>query len=299
MKKKENEIIIGVTKYPKQQKENKPEKKKTKEKEIKRQEKVKKKQIEKEIDIEKELRKNKFLKILKWTGLVIVVIGVISFAMISPIFNISEIVVNGNKTISQDNIIFLSNIKIGENLFRINKKNIESNIKRNGYIESVIIKRKIPNKVEINIVERQVNFIIECGSGYAYINNQGYILEVNSEKYNAPILLGTSTQVETLIEANRLESEDLKKLGTVLKIVDICKVNDISELITSIDITDTNNYTLYFENEKKTAYLGDCSDLETRILYLAAILKSEAGNAGEIFVNMNLNKENAFFRKSV
>ena len=219
--------------------------------------------------------------------------------MISPIFNISEIKVSGNQAITQDKVVFLSDIKIGENLFRINKREIISNIKQNGYIESVIIKRKIPNKVEINIVERHINFIIECGSGYAYVNNQGYILEVNSEKYDAPILLGITTPVEKIVEANRLNSEDLKKLGIVLKIVNICKVNDISELITSIDISDSNNYTLYFENEKKVAYLGDCSDLETRILYLAAMLKSEEGNAGEIFVNMNLNKENAFFRKEV
>ena len=296
MKKQGNEIIIGVTKYPQPKKDKKTEEQKTKEKKVKKQN---KQQVEKTFDPQKELAKKKVFRILRWTGLFTILIGLIAFAMISPIFNISEIKVNGNKNISQDKIIFLSDIKLGENLFRINKKEIISCIKQNGYIESVIIKRKIPNKVEINIVERQVNFVIECGSGYAYINNQGYVLEVNSEKYDVPILLGTTTQVEQLIEANRLNSEDLKKLGTVLKIVNICKVNDISELITSIDISDSNNYTLYFENEKKTAYLGDCSDLETRVLYLAAMLKSEEGNAGEIFVNMNLNKENAFFRKEV
>ena len=56
---------------------------------------------------------------------------------------------------------------------------------------------------------------------------------------------------------------------------------------------------MYFDSEQKIAYLGDCSDLETRMLYLAAILEKEKGNPGEIFVNINLNTDDAFFRESV
>ena len=76
-------------------------------------------------------------------------------------------------------------------------------------------------------------------------------------------------------------------------------VRNIGTLITTIDITNDNEYTLYFESEQKTAYLGDCSDLETRMLYLATILERERGIPGEIFVNINLNTDDAFFRESV
>ena len=61
----------------------------------------------------------------------------------------------------------------------------------------------------------------------------------------------------------------------------------------------TKDYKLFFDTEQKEAYLGDCSDLETRMLYLTAILRSESGKPGEIFVNMNLNQDNVFFRESV
>ena len=81
--------------------------------------------------------------------------------------------------------------------------------------------------------------------------------------------------------------------------MDVGNNNGIASLITSIDISNENNYKLYLETEKKTAYLGDCTNLETRMLYLVAIINNEKNVAGEAFIDMNLNSENAFFRESV
>ena len=295
----DNEIIIGVTIYPEDKKTQKKNTKKTKEKNNNKNNKINKTKKEVIEKVEPQKKKRNVTKIIKWTSLVIIIIGICTFAMLSPIFNINSIIVTGNSTVSTEEIISLSGITTGENIFRINKKDIRNNIKKNGYIEDLTIKRSLPNKIEISVEERQTSFIIQYGSGYVYINNQGYILEINSEKKELPIILGIKTPSEQLVEASRLNEEDLKKLGTVLKIMSVAEVNDIANLITTIDITDDSDYKLYFDSEQKEAYLGDCSDLETRMLYLTAILKSESGTPGEIFVNMNLNTDNAFFRESV
>ena len=71
------------------------------------------------------------------------------------------------------------------------------------------------------------------------------------------------------------------------------------EGLTKIDINNSNNYTLHLESERKVAYLGDCSNIETRMLFLVGILEKEKDHAGEIFINMNLNTDNAYFRESV
>ena len=309
----DNEIIIGVTRYPEPSKvENKKKKKSKKEqqhnkgKQINNRKNnsvekglVKSKQLN-EFENVKKTKKNKNIKkVLKWTSLIVIVIGIVVFAMLSPIFNIEKIAVSGNSVVTAEELISLSRVETGENIFRINKKEIQKSIKQNGYVENVTIKRKLPSTIEISIEERQASFMIQYGSGYVYINNQGYILEINNAKKQIPILSGVKTPNEQFVEANRLNETDLKKLGTVLKIMSVAQVNDIAELITTIDISDDSDYKLYFDTEKKQAYLGDCSDLETRMLYLTAILKNEAGKAGEIFVNMNLNIENAFFRESV
>ena len=99
---------------------------------------------------------------------------------------------------------------------------------------------------------------------YIYLNNQGYILDKSSEKKDVPILVGIITDVSDLQKGNRLSVEDLTKLDTANRILETANNNGILPLISQIDISDSKNYTLYLESEKKIVYLGDCSNLNTR-----------------------------------
>ena len=168
----DNEIIIGVTRYPSPEEKNKKNSKKTKEKRPK-------KVISKNKEIT-EYTKNKqgkkvsiIGKILKWTSLFLVFIAMIVFATVSPIFNITEVDVTGNKRLSKEQVVDLSGIETDENIFKENLSSSKKSIKQSGYIENVNIKRILPNKVEINIVEREATFASEFGNGYIYLNNQG------------------------------------------------------------------------------------------------------------------------------
>ena len=323
----DDEIIIGVTEIPKPEikKKNKSKKRESsainrinvKSKEDKKQKKHKKNKKEESADNynnvkddyiiedtfeerDRNLRRKQFrLRILKYSSLVILIIGVIVFAMVSPIFNITNITVTGNNKLTVDEVISLSRIENNENIFRISKSNVIRNIKQNAYVNKVEIHKNYPNSIQIVIEERVPNFILQFGNGYVYINNQGYMLEISSEKLDLPIITGFSTPQENLVAGNRLIQEDLEKLETVIRIISSAQSNGISNLITSIDISDSNNYTLYLESEKKTVYLGDCSNLGTRILYLVGILENEKDHEGEIFINMNLNTDYPFFREKV
>ena len=126
-----------------------------------------------------------------------------------------------------------------------------------------------------------------------------FLSRLSNENKEKPILLGIKTDVSQFKKGKRLISEDLKKLDIVNRIYEVANNNEIIALISKIDISDPKNYTLYLESEKKTVYLGDCSDLNTRILYVKAIIEQESGKDGEIFVNADLNKNNVFFREKI
>lgn len=102
-----------------------------------------------------------------------------------------------------------------------------------------------------------------------------------------------------LLHGQRLDVEDLKRMDTIIKIVETAAVHNIDGLITKIDISDEKNYTIILETEGKTVYLGEATDLNTRMIYLSGILSREKGISGEIFLNMNLNTEDAFFREKI
>ena len=78
------------------------------------------------------------------------------------------------------------------------------------------------------------------------------------------------------------------------------KKTDLNGKVTSIDITNKNEYSIYLEQEKKTIHLGDSSNLSNKMLYVVAILEQEKDKEGEIFVNGDLNnKFQPYFREKV
>ena len=267
----DNEMVIKMT-----NKNNQRQEEQTKQKMSKKQRQILKK-------------KKRIKRMLKFTALLIIIIAGIIFALVSPIFNIKEINVSNNNQINTETIISLSQLNLGQNIFKFNKNKVNKNIKTNAYIESVEIKRKLPNKVQIQIEERKQEYNVEFLNGYAYINNQGYILQISEEKQALPTIQGISTPDEQIVEGNRLNSEDLEKLEVIIQIMNICKNYELDSKITNIDISTKDEYTLYLEEEKKTIYLGDKSNLSNKMLYVQVIIEENRGKEGEIFVNGDLN----------
>lgn len=267
----DTETVIGMT-----NKNNKNKQQNTQRRVTKKQAKIERKN--------KKIKKN-----MKRISLFLVIIGGGIFTLVSPIFNIKEIQVSNNNQIATETIVSISQLQLGQNLFRFNKNQVEKKIKTNPYVETVNVKRKIPNKIEIQIKERDKNYNVEFLNGYAYINNQGYILEISEQKLDLPVIIGISTKQEQVVEGNRLDEEDLGKLEVVIQIMNICKDYDLNKKVSSIDITNKNDYVIYMEEEKKTIHLGDESNLSNKMLYVQAIIKENEGKEGYIYLNGDIN----------
>lgn len=297
-KKYEDEIIIGVTRLPDKKDIHNKKEKKAKTTIIPKKIIPKSKKTKEIKNTKPNNAKPKSKKIKVLIISILVLIAIIA-AMLSPLFNIKNIQVVGNTILSSEEIISISGIKTEENMFKVMKLKTIDRIKENAYINEVAIHKKLPNTIEIQVKERKPSFMLEYGNGYVYLSNQGYMLEISSIKKDIPTILGTTTSKENYKPGNRLNKDDLEKLGTVIKIMAVAKTHNIENLITTIDISNSDNYTLRLEQEKKTVYLGDCSYLETRMSSLMSILENEKDIEGEIFINMNINTRKPYFRESI
>ena len=292
----DKEIVIGMPKIP----ETKQQKNKRKNKNISNNK--KKPAVTKKISKKQEMaikKRKLILKIIRTIVLIGILIGTLIYILLSPLFNIKDVTVTGNNKLSREEIISLSEIRTEENIFKTSKNDIKNKIKTNPYVENVKIRRKLPDKVEIIVVERVATYMLPFANSYVYINNQGYMLEITSQKANLPIITGFSTPEENLHEGERLLSEDLVKLGEVLQIIESANANGIQELITKIDISNRQDYTIMLEKEKKLVHMGDVSNLSTKMSYINKIIQDEAGIEGEIFVNTDLTNKGAVFREKV
>lgn len=279
----DNEIIIGINKsYDKKVEETKVNKK--------RKSKLKKAK-------NKKTKKNNKI-IAKFFGVFMLIIGVGVVALISPIFNIEKITVNGNTNINYSTIVSLSGLVKGENIFRFWIPNIKENIKENPYIDKVKIKRVLPNNIEISVIERKVAYQLKVIDSYIYIDYQGYILEKSNTSMNVPLLEGLKTTNDELLNKKRITEEDIYKLNDILKIIQIAKSSDIYDEITKIRIENSKEYVLELKKEQKLVYIGDIKDIANKMLYTKTILEKEEGNSGKIYVNGNVNNGfKPFFRE--
>ncbi len=269
-----------------------------KEKRKKKQVKKKPKLTPKQQEIARRKRKIIF-RLIKWTSLVVLLIGGGIYFLLSSFFNVRSIVISGNEKISQETIISLSGIELEQNTFKISKSKVEQAIKTNAYIDSVKIKRKLPETIEIQVVERKPAYMLTLGNAYVYMNTQGYLLEISQEKLQAPIITGVLTLEDQIQEGNRLCTEDLQKLSSVIQIMDSANNNDIGKLITKINISDKQDYILELKSEKKNVHVGDTSNLSTKMLYIKKVLQNEKKKEGDIFVNTDLSTKGAIFREKV
>ena len=245
-----------------------------------------------EIKEKKRKKRNKRIKLfLKVLVFIILIGGAIIFAMTSPLFNIKEIKVTNNTQVPSDTIISLSEIKIDENIFKFYKGNASNKIKENAYIENVIIERIIPSTVEIKVEERTPKYSVDFMGKFMYINSQGYFLELSEDNKGLTIIHGITTEEEKVIPGNRMSNEDLNRLEEVMKIMSSANENGLEGKVTSVDISNKNDYTIYLEEKKKKVHIGNTSNLSNKMLYILAIMEQEDGKEGDIYVNGDLNNK--------
>ena len=281
MRKKKNrdeeEIIIG---YNTKKKKDKPPKKKDKKS------KRKKKNTWRKV-------KKVLLLLLKIILIIGILAGIGAFLFVSPVFNITEIRVENSNKISENTYISLSEIQIGENIFRISKSKIIEQIKQESYVENVEVKREYPGTVVITVTERTPAYMIEKnGEMYAYIDKNGYNLETTTQALDIPILKGTITDIENLETGARISDEDLSKFNDLIRIMDGIKNNNIQEKLLSVDISDDKNYILEFKNSNKKVILGDTSELSTKMLWIKYFMEKSEEEAGTVHLS---DIENVYF----
>lgn len=243
-------------------------------------------------------------EILKWTSIFILAVGVVILFMLSPIFNIKQINVEGINKLTREEIISYSQVQLDVNMFKMQKQETIEKIQENSYVESASITRELPSTIKISIKERVPQYIIEIANGNAYIDSKGYILEISQEKLPLPIILGYGTSIESIIDfqnTKKLSDEDCTKIEAINKVFESAKNNGILTYITSINITNIDEIVLNLDTEQKVAYFGDCSNANLRILYLKKMLEDEKGHAGEAYINGNIHtlKPKPYFREKI
>ena len=111
------------------------------------------------------------------SGLVVVVLGLALFTQ-SSYLDIDEFKVEGNsKTPSQD-IIAISGLKVGDQLFPINLSAASKSVRRLPWVKEANISRGLDGLISFKVTERQARVVAFSRQGFALLDVEGRVLEI-------------------------------------------------------------------------------------------------------------------------
>ena len=127
-------------------------------------------------------------------------------------FQVEQIEVSGNQRYTQEEIVAVTGIKAGDNLFRMNKFAIQDHVKEEmPYIEDILIRRRLPSTITVAVKE--------WGAVAQVLPNPGWIApEPEKSEDGEEVILPVATDKSWLISVGAKVLEEAGAEDTRLKI---------------------------------------------------------------------------------
>lgn len=101
----------------------------------------------------------------------------------SSFFSIEKIYVTGLQTIDESEILQLSELHVGKNIFMTNTRYSSKAIEIHPMVKEAVIIRHLPREIEINILEREMWALMPHGDMVLCIDAEGICLDKLSNRY--------------------------------------------------------------------------------------------------------------------
>lgn len=240
------------------------------------------------------LRRRKRKRIKKILMLFILLLSIcITLCLKHPYFNIKNIEVSGNRNISSKEIVDLSRLFKGNNIFYINVRNGENNILSNPYISEVQIKRKLPATVQISIKEREALFYNTKDNKYFIVDKNGVVLQKKDDIKGMHLVKLDGFDYDKSEIGKVLKNDDKSKIDIVTNLGDIILNSKNTIGITYIDLSSTIDIKIYFGD--MCVKLGRSDNLDKKVNEALNIINSKGLKGAKGYIDVSFDGNPVFF----
>lgn len=234
----------------------------------------------------KYIKKKKKLNIRLLFFLIILLFVILSVTLLFTlnIFNLSSISVTGNSKYSIDDIISVSDFKIGKNVFLQVFGKHKEKIVSLPYVKSASIRYSLRGTISIEIIERTGYYVAydKDNNRYFKLDQEGYILEEIGilDKTNSEILLyGINFDNEVSLGV-RINDIDISKLAIYANIINEFRRADINHDVTRVNFE--NSLTTLTLNDKLNIIMPNDTELKYKVALLQQVMLSVSSDAAGI-----------------
>ena len=233
-------------------------------------------------------RKNRRKKILKRrlfiSFFVLLLLSAVSLTVLfyTKFLPVKTVTVNGNSLYTSSEIIKQSGIKVNAPLFGISKKRVSDRIlKKFSYIESVSVKKSLPDTVSIKVTEADDYYAFKTDDGYYGVSKNGRVLSLSEEQPQNTVTVNANNVTLKIRCQLSFQDEEEKQIFEFLTTYPESKGIKVD----GIDITDKVHLTVYAESRFKIL-LGNKENLDKKINHLAGMIEEIGDRNGTINLEM-------------
>lgn len=136
--------------------------------------------------------------VLRWILVVVILsllVGILLFHV--PVFTLQKIEIVGHERLSTGDVIRLSTLEVGTNLFHLKTRQLREWIKISPWVKEVSIRRVLPDKLSIELEERVPYFLVPYYTSFLLVAADGTILSPvpgDIQDISLPILTGLKVE---------------------------------------------------------------------------------------------------------
>ena len=212
--------------------------------------------------------------------------------LVSPYFNIEDVVIQGNIRVTHSDIRDRLGVTATTNILMFNTTAARRRIEANLYIDDVIFRRDLPDRLYVTIIERRLSAYVQYRNSFLHLDDFGRVLEVRSYiSESRPILVGLEFTRFQLGEI--LDVENAIDFAGVVLYTQLLVTHDLIHSITYINVSDPANIRILVNY--LDFHVGGIADADEKVRTIAEIL-NELPDAGRMrgFIDMR-NIQPLFF----
>ena len=208
--------------------------------------------------------------LLKILAFLLIMFSLYSFVH-SSFFSVSLIKVIGAKSVSDTDILALSGLIKGENIFKIDREKAEEKISTHAMVAGVKVQKRFPRTIEVILEERIPAALIPISGGFMHIDMEGFVLRKDNQLNIEPLPIITGLDLpNTMTVGEKINSE---KLDVGLKMIEQMD-QEAKEVIAEINVFDSQKLKA-FTVQGTEVRLGNGENFQEKFGKFLLVLKEE------------------------
>lgn len=211
--------------------------------------------------------------------------AVIGAVVYFPILTLTNIKIIGANYITEQDIIRVGNVYIGEPLFQLETDQVANRLSKDLRIEEVSVRRILPHTLEVTVKERKPIATIICDYGYLDLDRNGKIIDSYKTLKTMQIPMITGATVRDLYIGDDVQDPLVKKILEFLQKLNEQSLNKLSEIAII-----TENYIVAYSSTSKPVQIriGKLERLDEKARLVEDFLKDLENNPHTVeYVDFN------------